>query len=229
MKNRETRKARYRAITLKNCFEVISQSMGNQNKTLSRLRLEIAQVAARYVAVDGINDFLTAKKKAARYLGADPDRNLPTNHEVEQALIDYQNLFQAVNQKQLLLSKRRKSLKAMKFLIKFDPRLVGPVLTGTATEFTEINIHLFYDEPEQVGFYLDEHGIPYSCCEKSVRISLNERINLPAYRFVAENDVIILIIFPERQKNLNPISSVTNKPMRRASMQQVESLIKDPG
>jgi hypothetical protein len=202
--------------------------MGNHNKSATRLRLEIAQIAARFVAVDGINDYLMAKRKAAQYLGVNPDRNLPANHEIEQALINYQNLFQSVNQKQQLLSMRRKSLKAMKFLNRFDPRLVGPVLTGTATEFTEIMIHLFYDEPEQIGFYLDEHGIPYSCCEKSIRINLNERINLPAYRFVAENDVILLIVFSERQKNLTPISSVTNKPMQRASLQKVESLIKDP-
>lgn len=202
--------------------------MGNQNKSSARLRIEIAQVAARFVAVDGVNDYLTAKKKAARYLGANPDRNLPTNHEVEQALIDYQNLFLATNQKQQLLSMRRKSLKAMRFLDKFEPRLVGPVLTGTATEFTEIIIHLFYDEPEQIGFHLEDYGIPYSACEKAIRFSLNERINLPAYKFIADDDVIILIIFPERHKNLNPISSVTNKPMQRASLRQVESLIKDP-
>jgi hypothetical protein len=123
---------------------------------------------------------------------------------------------------------RRKSLKAMRLLNKFEPRLVGPVLTGTATQHTEITIHLFHDEPEQIGFHLDEHGIPYTCCEKIIRISLNEKTNLPAYRFIAENDIIILIIFPERHKNLNPISSVSNKPMQRASLQQVESLIKDP-
>ena len=211
-----------------NCFEVGDRPMGNQNKSSTRLRLEIAQIAAKFVAVDGINDYLTAKKKAARYLGTNPERNLPTNHEVEQALIDYQNLFQAARQKQLLLSMRRKSIKAMRLLNKFEPRLVGPVLTGTATQYTEITIHLFHDEPEQIGFHLDAYGIPYSCCEKLIRISLNEKANLPSYRFVAENDVIILIIFPERQKNLIPISSVSNKPMQRASLQQVESLIIDP-
>ena len=211
-----------------NCFEVGDRPMGNQNKSSTRLRLEIAQIAAKFVAVDGINDYLTAKKKAARYLGTNPERNLPTNHEVEQALIDYQNLFQAARQKQLLLSMRRKSIKAMRLLNKFEPRLVGPVLTGTATQYTEITIHLFHDEPEQIGFHLDGYGIPYSCCEKLIRISLNEKANLPSYRFVAENDVIILIIFPERQKNLIPISSVSNKPMQRASLQQVESLIIDP-
>lgn len=201
--------------------------MGNHNKSSIKLRLEIAQVAARFVAVDGINDYLTAKRKAALLIGANPERNLPTNQEVEQALIDYQNLFQAVNQKRLLFSLRRKSVKAMRFLSKYDPKLVGPVLTGTATEFTEIILHLFNDEPEEIGFHLDDNGIPFTCCEKSIRLNPNERINLPAYRFVAENDVILLVIFPERQKNLIPISSVTNKPMQRASLKKVESLLKD--
>ena len=200
--------------------------MGN-NKSSLKLRLEIAQIAARFVAVDGINDYLTAKRKAALHIGANPERNLPTNMEVEQALINYQNLFHAVDQKQLLLSLRSKSVKAMRFLNKYEPRLVGPVLTGTATEFTEIILHLFYDIPEEIGFHLEDNGIPFTCCEKSIRITPCERINLPAYRFVAENDVILLVIFPERQKNLVPISSVTNKPMQRASLKKVESLLKD--
>ena len=201
--------------------------MGNNTKSSVKLRLEIAQIAARFVAVDGINDYPTAKRKAAMLIGANPERNLPTNQEVEQALIDYQNLFQAVNQKQLLFSLRTKSVKAMRFLSKYDPRLVGPVLTGTATEFTEIILHLFYDTPEEIGFHLDDNGIPFTCCEKPIRINSYERINLPAYRFVAENDVILLVIFPERQKHLIPISSVTNKPMQRASLKKVESLLND--
>lgn len=201
--------------------------MGNNNKSSIKLRLEIAQIAARFVAVDGINDYLTAKRKAALHIGANPERNLPTNQEVEQALIDYQNLFQAVNQKQLLLSLRRKSVKAMRFLSKYDPRLVGPVLNGTATEYTEIILHLFYDVPEEIGFHLEDSGIPFTSCDKSIRINSYEKITLPAYRFVAENDVILLVIFPERQKNLIPISSVNNKPMKRASLKKVESLLKD--
>ena len=201
--------------------------MVNQNKSSDKLRMEIAQIAAKFVAVDGINDYLTAKRKAALHLGASPNRNLPTNHEVEQALVKYQNLFQGPVQKQLLYSMRTKSLKAMRFLSKYNPRLVGPVLSGTATEFTEITLHLFYEEPEDIGFFLDEHGIPYSCCEKTIRYNISERINLPAYRFVADNDKILLIIFPEKQKNLVPLSSVTNKPMERASLQKVESLLQD--
>ena len=202
--------------------------MGNQHKASAKLRLEIAQIAAKFVAVDGINDYLTAKRKAALHIGASPDGNLPTNSEVEEALKNYQNLFQGMSQKKMLYSLRKKSLKAMRFLDKYNPRLVGPVLSGTATRFTEITLHLFSDEPEQIGFYLDEHGIPFTSCEKTIRFNINEKNSLPAYRFVADDDIILLIIFSEKHKNLVPLSSITNRPMQRASLSKVESLLRDP-
>ena len=50
------------------------------------MRGHIANLAARLMAVDGIDDFALAKRKAARQAGALDTRSLPTNEEVEQAL-----------------------------------------------------------------------------------------------------------------------------------------------
>jgi hypothetical protein len=47
------------------------------------LRREIAALAARMMAEDGISDFGFAKRKAARQLGAGPRDDLPTNSEIE--------------------------------------------------------------------------------------------------------------------------------------------------
>ena len=201
--------------------------MANHYKSSQKLRLEIAQVAAKFVAVDGINDYLTAKRKAALHIGANPDRNLPTNSEVEQALINYQKLFQGSNQKKLLHSLRTKALKAMRFLKQYNPKLVGPVLSGTATEYSEITLHIFCDEPEQIGFYLDERGIPFTSCEKTIRANSSEKIGMPAYKFEADDDTIVLIVFSENYRNLVPLSSVTNRPMQRASLRKVESLLEE--
>ena len=58
------------------------------------LRQEIAAVAARMMAEDGIQDFGFAKRKAARQLGATETDTLPTNLEVEAALREYQSIYQ---------------------------------------------------------------------------------------------------------------------------------------
>jgi hypothetical protein len=42
----------------------------------------------------------------------------------------------------------------------FEPRLVGSVLSGTASEHSDVNLHLFADRPEQVAFRLMRDEIP---------------------------------------------------------------------
>lgn len=199
--------------------------MPQNNKHLSRTRLEIAQLAAKYVAEDGINDYLAAKKKAALQLGLHPDKNMPTNLEVERALIDYQTLFQSTQQPERLYGLRNKALNAMHLLKQFQPRLVGPVLTGTATEHSDIVLHLVSDQPELIGFHLDANAIPYRPCEKTIRTGKAEKKDYPAYQFIADNTRIVLVIFPEKEKHNLPLSAISGKPMQRASISQLEKLI----
>lgn len=195
------------------------------NKFSSKTRMEIAQLAAKFLAVDGINDYLSAKRKAALQLGVHPDKGMPTNVEVEQALIEYQSLFQNNQQTELLYDMRSKAVNAMRLVESYWPRLVGPVLTGTATRHTEITLHLVSDEPEQVGFLLDEHAIPYASCEKTVKTGRTDKKDYPAYQFIADRTRILLVIFPERQKHVCPLSTITGKPMQRATVNEVEKLL----
>ena len=194
-------------------------------KTISKTRKEIAQLAAKFLAVDGINDYLAAKRKAALQIGIRSDKGLPTNLEVEQAMKEYQALYQNGDQAALLRAVRGKALQAMRMLVSYQPRLVGPVLTGTATRHTEITLHLVSDEPEQIGFHLTEHAIPFTSTAKTVKTGKTEKTDYPAFEFIADHTRILLIIFPERQKHYSPLSTITGKPMQRASIVEVEKLL----
>ena len=57
---------------------------------------------------------------------------------------------------------RRIALDTMRLLDEFQPRLVGSVLTGTATDYSDINLHLFADRSESVAIRLIEIGVPHS-------------------------------------------------------------------
>ena len=199
--------------------------MPQNNRSVSRTRLEIARLAARFVAENGVNDYLAAKRKAAQQLGLSPDKNMPTNLEIEQALIEYQGLFQRDTLPQLLQVLRGQALRAMRLLEDFQPRLSGPVLTGTATSESEITLHLVSDEPESVAFVLAENAIPYRSCEKSIKLTRSDKRDYPAFQFMADKARFVLIVFPERQRNQVPISSITGKPMQRASMAELEQLV----
>jgi hypothetical protein len=182
--------------------------------------MEIAEVAARLIAVDGALDYQSAKRKAAIQLGLSPNKNLPANNEIEKALISYQNLFQVDTHESQLKELRKQAIQAMKMLRQFKPLLVGPVASGTATRNSEIILHLYSDQLEQIGLFLTDQGIPYSLAEKHVKINTAQSIIFPTYNFIADETSICLVVMSEKDKNLSPISSIDNKPMISANLQE---------
>ena len=135
------------------------------------LRLALAQEAARVMAEHGIRDFLMAKRKAAERFGVVDHAALPKNTEIEAALAQYQRLFAPHAHAETLLTQRQAALRAMHCLAEFAPRLVGPVLTGTATAHSEVQLHLFADNAEAVVLDLMDRAIPHEVTERRVKMN----------------------------------------------------------
>src|SRR5450631_4442533 len=113
------------------------------------LRLALAQEAARVMAEHGIRDFLAAKRKAAERFGVVDGAVLPKNIEIEAALAQYQRLFAAESHAESLLTQRHVALQAMRCLAEYAPRLVGSVLSGTATAHCDVQLHLLPTAPRR--------------------------------------------------------------------------------
>ncbi len=192
-----------------------------------QMRLRLAQEAARIIEEEGIRDFHSAKRKAAAHLAATDTRNMPSNTEIEQALIEYQRLFKAATQPNRLRELREAALNALRFFTRFHPRLVGSVLSGTANTHSDVNLHLFTDVPEDVALFLMQEGIPYDTGERRLRLSNGDSANYPVYRFLAGDTRLDLTVFPIDGERQAPRSPVDGKPMRRAGLAVVEELLKD--
>lgn len=195
----------------------------SRNKTDLHIRQELAQNAAKLIAVEGINDFLYAKKKAAEQLGILQSKYYPSNREIENALIDYQQLFQSESQPIVLKQLRDTARKAMKLFSDLEPYLTGPVLNGTANIHSEITLHIYTDTPEQIDTLLIDHKIPFEHCQRRAKFKQNQQSLFPAYQFFADRHKILLIAFPERQKNHSPLNVVDNHPEKRATLSRLES------
>jgi hypothetical protein len=116
--------------------------MSRRSHTRSdQIRRAIAQEAARIMSEQGIEDFLLAKRKAAERFGVSDASVLPKNTEIEAALEEHHRLFDAHKHTDTLIELRRLALRTMHLLSEFEPRLVGPVLSGTASAHSEINLH----------------------------------------------------------------------------------------
>jgi len=195
-------------------------------KTIPRTRQAIADLAAQYIAKDGLITYHAAKRKAADQLGF-KQKDLPTNIEIERAVISYQNLFQNSFQPEELFKLRMTAIDVMNLFEKFDPRLAGSVLAGTAGKQSEIIVHLFSDNPEAISARLMENNIPYKNSERRIRTTDKSTIIFPAYCFMAGHMSVVLILFPEKQLKQAPVCPVDEKPMKRANIKKLQSLIQE--
>lgn len=190
-----------------------------------RNRLRVAQEAARLMSEHGIRDFHHAKLKAAERLGVHDAQALPRNQEIEQALREHQRLFDADSQPQQLKARREAAREAMRFLGRFDPRLVGAVLDGTADAHSAVCLHVFSDDPEAVSLFLREHGVPAELQTRRLRLSREEQADYPVLLFAADGLPFDLTVLPRDALRQAPLDRVDEKPMRRASLAAVEELL----
>lgn len=134
-----------------------------KNQEMRRL---IAEAAARLLALDGSQDYGSAKRKAARQLGAADSQNLPDNQEIENALREYQAIFQADAAPSRLAQLRKVAMEYMQRLSDFDPHLTGSVLNGTAGKHSDINLQLFTEKEKDIEFLLMQGAEPYRAAER---------------------------------------------------------------
>ena len=188
------------------------------------LRNAVAQEAARLMAEHGIQDYLVAKRKAAERYGVVEGAFLPRNTEIEAALLAYQRLFGGTRHASSLQEQRRVALQAMQLLAQFEPRLVGPVLAGSATAFADIQLHVFSDSAEAVYMHLMDRRYEYEVFERRMRMTPERQILIPSVRFEMGDETIEAFVFGKDGIRQAPISPVDGKPMRRAGLQEVQAL-----
>jgi len=193
-------------------------------RDFDHMRQHLAQRAAQILIESGTRDFQSAKQKAAHQLGASETKSLPSNAEIELAVIEYQRLFLSNSQPKNLQRLRQIAIEAMQFLNDFNPRLVGSVLSGSADEHSVIRLHLFAETVESVGFYLNSKKIPHKLGERRLRINMYEHQTYSTYEFIVDEVRIELMVFLPKQKQI-PLSPIDGKVMLRADVSEVEQLL----
>ncbi len=144
--------------------------------------MEVAQVAARLMAEEGVPGFAEAKSRAADRLGVHGRQVMPRNDEIEAELRAYQALFQADEQPVWLARMRRVALEVMDLLEPFGPRLVGSVLRGTAAREAEVTLHVFAETPEAVASFLYDRNLRWELDAWVGRFGGDRQVELPMYR-----------------------------------------------
>lgn len=191
---------------------------------LRERRERLAGEAARLMAESGIADYHQAKLKAASRLGIHDDASLPRNSEIEAALRQYQRLFRRDSAGELL-RRRESALEAMRFFREFEPRLVGPVLEGTADERSAVMLQLHVDDADAVARFFDERDIPAEPRTRRLRLDRHRDADFPVWVFSADDLPFDITVLPLDVLRQAPLSPVDEKPMRRASAAQLRQIV----
>ncbi len=188
------------------------------------LRRQIAYDAARLMAEEGVADQQRALQKAAARAGVKDRRGWPDAAELRAALREQQSLFRP-HRHAHLRRLRETAVQAMQALARFDPRLVGPVLDGSADEASRVQLQLFADTPEDVVHDLMEQGIPWQEQQRKLHLADGVTRICPSLRFMAGDVPMELLLLSPREHSNPPVNPLTERPERGAGIQQVRDLL----
>jgi hypothetical protein len=193
----------------------------------NNLRLHIAYLAARLMAEEGVADYATAKKKAASQAGLGDAAVLPDNSEIEEALREYQGLYQSEEQPAHLRRLREVAVKVMREFEDFRPVLVGAVLNGTATQHSEVNLQVFTDDAKALTMFLVNRRYRFEEGTRGVRRGgrLDE---VPQISLEADAATVTITVLDPDDERSSPRPRADAEP-QRARLAEVEALLAASG
>jgi hypothetical protein len=143
--------------------------------SMNNNRLIVARRAAEVIMEEGITDYLFAKKKAAKYLGLLASENLPSNQEIDNALKEYQNIFQEQVDSEIINRIKKEALNTMILFEDFNPHLTGQLLEGLIPKFPKIQINLFTDNIKEVEYTLLNNNIAFDTKDSIYQEKLSKK------------------------------------------------------
>tara|TARA_Y100000022_G_scaffold179715_1_gene171182 strand:+ start:274 stop:870 length:597 start_codon:yes stop_codon:yes gene_type:complete len=130
-----------------------------------KIKMTIANLAARMIMEEGVKDYFFAKKKAARSLGFNEEVNLPTNMQIDKAIEEFHKIFNQDIGNDFLEHFKTQALNVMDMFKNFRPHLMNKLSEGIIPKFPEIKINLFADNLKDIEYILLNSEITYEFSE----------------------------------------------------------------
>lgn len=191
----------------------------------AKLRHAIAFEAARLMYDRVESEYFTAKRKAAKRLCRGPVKpsDLPRNAEIRELVQTFARMHEGEKRAANLRDMRLHALRMMRLLARFRPRLIGSVMTGHVRKGSDIDLHLFSDHVEPIASALDAEGLQYDVERKHIEKHGEARVFTHVH--VYDTFPFELTVYAENQAHYVFKSSITGKPIERASTRELEELI----
>ncbi|MDC0744215.1 nucleotidyltransferase domain-containing protein [Polyangium mundeleinium] len=195
------------------------------------LRARVAVEAARLMYEEGVKQYFTAKRMAARrLLGHAGGKNLryrpqdlPSNGEIRDALLAMAELAEGERRTRRLFAMRVVALRVMRALGPFEPRLIGSVSTGHIRRGSDIDIQVFTDDEDTFERHLV--GLGWTFERERVSIFKFGQIREYVHYHVVDLFPVELTVYERRELRFRPRSSTDGQPIQRVKATALEALL----
>jgi hypothetical protein len=192
----------------------------------AKLRQAIALEAARLMYERSESEYYIAKRKAAKRLCRQNVKpgDLPSNAEIRDQIQVFARIHEGDKRTEHLREMRLEGLRMMRVLRPFRPRLIGSVMTGHVRKGSDIDIHVFSDSAAVVADLLKSEGFQFDVERK--QITKFEETRVYTHIHVYDRFNFELTVYAEDKAHYVFRSSVTGKPIERASIAELEALLR---
>ena len=181
---------------------------------IKQARIIIANRAAEIIMEEGITDYHFAKKKAAKYLGYQSSDYLPSNDEIDNALKEYQKIYQVDIDASLVRKIKDEALMIMELVKKFNPHLLGQLIDGLIPKYPILKINLYTDNMKEIEYLLLNNNIEFNLKDTNIsekRTKKKSLRNIPIIKiegrwFPIELKILDRYDFKLKKNNLNLIN-----------------------
>lgn len=201
----------------------------------SKTRRLLAREAARLMYEEDVSQYFIAKRMAAKRLFGRGGgkrlrfrpRDLPSNGEIQAALLELADLREGDQRRVRLNEMRRVALAVMRELEPFEPRLIGSVATGHIRRGSDIDIQLFAEDTDAPEEFLLAKGWPYEREDVLIRRPQGfvEYQHLRLYAGFDDEYAVELSVYDLRDLRHRPRSSTDGQPIDRVSIARLATML----
>jgi predicted nucleotidyltransferase len=169
------------------------------------------------------NEYLHAKERAMMMLGLSNQTRLPSNKKIK-------NWIGRITKEELgadevtrrVKEMREIALAVMSIIEVCDPFLIGSTLSGQIRHTSDVDLHAYSDDFDEIKNLLAEWG--YEGIEEE--IVHNMKGTFIHLKWLERDYPVEITIYPWSERDVIPFSSITGKAMKRADLFAVRNLLR---
>lgn len=151
----------------------------------------------------------------------------PSIAELRTSIDEYRSLFRP-QQLDVIRERRKTAIDAMRAFAEFEPRLTGSLVFGDGP-LDRVRLMVSAETPEQVLLNLNDQHIPWQEGEANLLFAGNQRANRPAFRFMAGEATIELVVLTPADRSNPPREPVGGSPLPLLDIDEVVALVAEDG